>query len=165
VFTIRCTRKLLDRLGVRPTEHHEELAPDPTTRLGDWHANLLYQRSGQIVMLVSDRTLLPVLVPAAPKQGIVERFLEALAAELGMLGVPQRIIRRELAEMTSVRLGPTRSRQVLGTMNDFDRMLDHYLAREGLADAALHLAKAPCSPIGMRSPNDVAVELLASGGE
>jgi len=165
VFTIRCTRKLLDRLGAERSAHQEGVAPATTTGLGDWHANLLYRAGGQIVMLVNDRSLLPVLVRAAPKQGIVERFVEALGAELGALGVPQGIVRRELAEMTSARIEPTRSRQLLGTMNDFDRMLDHYLVREGLAEAALHLAKAPCSPIGMKSPNEVAAEILVSGGE
>jgi hypothetical protein len=43
-------------------------------------------------------------------------------------------------------------------------MLDSYAARDPSPESvALHLAEAPCGPIGMRSPMDLAVELLASG--
>jgi hypothetical protein len=48
-------------------------------------------------------------------------------------------------------------------MNDFDRMLDSY-RRPGrtLVDIALELAEAPCGPIAMQSPKDVAAELLGA---
>jgi hypothetical protein len=41
-------------------------------------------------------------------------------------------------------------------MTDFAFMLDAYLnGGEDLTTASLHLAEAPCGPIGMRSPSDV----------
>ncbi len=61
MFTLRCTRKLLNRL-------HQATAtddPEPTTRLGDWYANLLFRPGGQVVLFVNERTLLPVLVPTS----------------------------------------------------------------------------------------------------
>lgn len=60
VFTFRCTQKLLDRLHVTPT-----LAPDPSDSvLGDWYANLIRVGRTQLVLAVSERTLLPVVLEA-----------------------------------------------------------------------------------------------------
>lgn len=56
MITIRCTQKLLRR--VHPTDE-----PRPsTTRLGDWYANLVFARPEQLVLCVSERTLLAVVV-------------------------------------------------------------------------------------------------------
>jgi hypothetical protein len=60
VFTLRCTKKLLARLGASPALDDVE----PTTRLGDWYANLLFRPGGQVVLFVNERTLLPVIVKA-----------------------------------------------------------------------------------------------------
>jgi hypothetical protein len=43
VFTLRCTKKLLARLG--STTVTDEVGP--TTRLGDWYANLISGRAGR----------------------------------------------------------------------------------------------------------------------
>ncbi len=51
---------------------------------------------------------------------------------------------------------PTNDRHVLGMLNELAFMLDAYLDERSFADVALHLANAPCSPIGMECPRDVA---------
>lgn len=38
-----------------------EVSP-PTTALGDWYANILFLRPQQLVLCVSERTLLPVVI-------------------------------------------------------------------------------------------------------
>ncbi len=164
MFNLRCTKKLLSRFGASRATRAAAAVAAPTTRLGDWHANVLYRTDAELVLLVNDRSLLPVLVSARPGELIVARFVEALRAELHRLGMEPDVVSAEIAEMTDVQLGPTRSRQILGTMNDFDRMLDSYLTSGAtLVDVALRLAEAPCGPIAMRSPQDVALELLAAG--
>jgi hypothetical protein len=60
MFTLRCTRKLLKRLGTRPSSE----AVEPSTVLGDWYANLLHLRPQQLVLAMSERRLLCVVVPA-----------------------------------------------------------------------------------------------------
>jgi hypothetical protein len=83
---------------------------------------------------------------------------------LERLDVPVDRINAEVAEMSEVRMSATRSRQVLGSMSDFDRMLDSYRTPgRTLIDIALELAEAPCGPIAMQSPKDVAAELLGAG--
>lgn len=93
VFTLRCTAKLLRRLRAAPIA----ATAAPTTTLGDWYANLLYEPGGQ----------------------------------------------------------------VLGSMTDFAWMLtaDRGEGRS-LIERSIQLAHAPCGPIGMRSPEDVAPALL-----
>ena len=60
MFTLRCTKKLLTRLKVKP-----DLQPPPsTTKLGDWYADTLNLGRERLVLCVSELTLLPVVVPA-----------------------------------------------------------------------------------------------------
>ena len=49
-------------------------------------------------------------------------------------------------------------------MNDFTRMLNFYLDGRPLVEVALHLAEAPCGPIGMARPRDAARELFTQTG-
>ncbi len=60
VYTLRCTGKLLARLGT-VTEVARE---PPTTVLGDWYGTLIHAPGMQLVLLMSERTLLPLVVPA-----------------------------------------------------------------------------------------------------
>jgi hypothetical protein len=152
MLTLRCTARLLKRLRAGP----DESSGPATTSLGDWHANLLYVARKQVVLLVNDRTLLPIVVPSAPVAALAKRFRESTAMVLAALGVSREHIAREVAAMAEVRIARTNSRQILGSMTDFTSMLDAYLnAGEDLMTASLHLAEAPCGPIGMKSPSDV----------
>jgi hypothetical protein len=160
VFTLRCTGKLLKRLHATPGVDLEE----PTTRLGDWYATLVYEGYEQLVLCVSERSLLPVVIPAREARTLVPRFRDALSELLVLLGVPTTEIERELAAMVDVRIGRTASRQILGSMNDFLRMLSYRRPGTSLLEESRKLAEAPCGPLGMRSPDDVAPELLRRRG-
>src|SRR5207245_8380558 len=70
-------------------------------------------------------------------------------------------IRDEQQQMAQIAFAPTSSRQILGTMNDFDRMLEP-APGQSLTSAALELAQAPCGPIGMDSPDRATVRLFAN---
>ena len=156
MFTLRCTRRLLVRLGP-PTL--DEVAP--TTLLGDWYANLCFRPGGQVVLFVNERSLLPVLVPAAPAARLATRFQAAAADMLLRLGVPAPVVDLERREMEQVRIGRTASRQVLGSMTDFAYLMESYrLDPIALDDLALKLAQAPCGPIGMKRPAEVVLELV-----
>ena len=85
MFTLRCTGKLLKRLG-RPDEASPAV---PSTRLGDWYAHLLFTRP-QIVLCVSERTLLPVLIPAADAASLVPRLRDAVGTMLRALDCQRR---------------------------------------------------------------------------
>lgn len=74
MYTHRCTAKLLRRLGppaVGP-------ANQPLTRLGDWYATLVHAPRMQLVLMVSERSLLPILLPAREASTLLERAPMAL---------------------------------------------------------------------------------------
>ncbi|MGH3826906.1 MAG: DUF6933 domain-containing protein, partial [Pseudonocardiaceae bacterium] len=61
MLIVRATKKLLDRLD----PPGPDAGPASTTLLGDWYATALFWRP-QVALLVSEVTLLPVLMPLAP---------------------------------------------------------------------------------------------------
>jgi hypothetical protein len=122
--------------------------------LGDWSANLLFVGRQQVVLAVSHVTLLPVLLPAAPFKTLPARLPDGVGQMLHALRIDPTKIVAEVSAMEECIVAPTNDRRVLGTMNDFDRMLDSYLDRRSLQAEALQLAEAPCGPIGMASPID-----------
>lgn len=153
MVVIRGTRKLLQRLGMAPSR---EAARASTTKLGDWTANIVVERRQHLVLAVSQRTLLPVLLSLAPSKTFLMRFPDAVRDTLTALGVSEDAAASEVAAMSERVVAVTNDRTVLGSLNDFSQMLPSYLDGGSLLDAALQLSRAPCSPIGMERPRDVA---------
>src|SRR5262249_50781317 len=56
--------------------------------------------------------------------------------------------------ITEAVIGRTVSRQILGSMNDFVRMLDSYRGAGSLLEVSLRLAETPCGPLRMNSPRE-----------
>jgi hypothetical protein len=143
-----------------------KVAPDPsppasTNRLGDWYANLLYAKPQQLILCISQRTLLPVVVLAKGSEPVAVRLAAGVAKTLQAMGISGPAVDAELAAMADATISSTASRQVLGSMNDFASLLEAYLAHgDTLEQAALKLADAPCSPIGMNSPKEATIELM-----
>jgi len=157
VYTLRCTAKLLRRLGP-PLDGSPEL---PTNRLGDWYATLVHAPRMQLVLMVSERSLLPLVVPAREASTLLERAPTVLAEVLLQLGVRPTVIEHEIAAMAGASIGRTAKRRVLGSMNDFLGMMrSHPWPPSSLTALSLELAEAPCGPIGMMSPDDLTRELL-----
>jgi hypothetical protein len=152
MFTLRCTQRLLARLDA-PTA----TALPPTTVLGDWYANLLNVGRLRLVLCTSERTLLTVLVPAKELGALPDRLRTTVGRMLGHLAIPADAIAREDREMRWHQTGPTASRQVLGSMNDFAFLADTYIRDDGrdadLNAIAILLNRAPCRPIKYESPD------------
>ena len=157
MFTLRCTARLLKRLKTTPA-----MTPIvPSTRLGDWYANLLFTRPAQLILCVSERTLLPVLVPARELETLQSRFCRVVCDVLHAIGVAEQAVRDEERAMADMAVGRTATKRVLGSMNDFAWMADGYLeGSASLFDASLHLAETPCSPLDMDSPRRATVALF-----
>lgn len=119
----------------------------PTTRLGDWYANLIHVGRQQLVLAVSEKTLLPVVVPAAPNSTLVPRLRAAVAEVLHSFGISRGEIEKEGAAMNEVVYGKTTSRQVVGVLVDLAKALPYHLDDGTLLDVSLRLAETPCSPL------------------
>lgn len=163
MLTLRCTQKLLRRMSERPTETESK----PTTLLGDWYANILFSKP-QLVLCISERTLLPVVVRAKEIQLLGDRFAGAVRELLTVLEIAPRLIDQELAQMQGLRFGRTINKRVLGSLNDFMFQLDCSVHDEPdmpLLLRSLELGQIPCSPIGFKFPTEATVELFASGSD
>lgn len=158
MFTMRCTRALLKRLKVHP----EPSPATSTTRLGDWYCNLLHTRPQQLLLCVSEKTLLPVVMSAKGSQPVEVRLASGVGEMLSAIGVSETVIEAELRDMAEVTVSTTASRTVLGSMNDFAFMLESHLTHgDTLIEVALRLSESPCRPIGMNAPRDATIELLS----
>lgn len=161
MFVLRCTKKLYQRIEPWAAPEREPLSP-ATTRLGDWTGNIVIIRRQHLVLAVSNVTLLPVLLPLAPAKTLLTRLPEAVRAVLMALEIDPRKIDSEVNGMGEVIVTGTNDRWVLGSINDFGRLLEAYLDQRSLVDVALHVAEAPCSPIGMARPRDETVRVFSA---
>jgi hypothetical protein len=163
VFVFRCTKRLYQRIEPWAAPEREPLTQS-TTRLGDWTANIVIIRRQQLVLAVSNVTLLPVLLPIAPAKTLLIRFPEAVAQVLRALRIDPEKVATEVNAMGEVIVTSAKDRKVLGSLNDFVRMLDAYLDERSLTDVALELAEAPCGPLGMKSPREATLALFVTPG-
>jgi hypothetical protein len=159
MFTLRCTRKLLNYLSADSAG----IDIAPTTVLGDWYANLLFTKHARLMICVSERSLLPVFVEANARFSFVERFRQSVRSLLEYVGVEAPFVEREIGNMFEFRIGATTNRRVLGSLGELS-----FLAREviklqsGLDPMALatEIAETPCSVISYQSPKSMTLALL-----
>ncbi len=160
VTTLRCTAKLRKRL-YRVGDPLP--SPSDASVLGEWYADLVVRRPRQLALFVNARTLLPFVIPASPAPGILLWMGDELERILVDIGVDPARASKEAAHLhpSNVTIAPTASRQVLGSMTDFKHLLHIHLdAGDSPHEASLRMADAPCSPLGMDRPRDVALSLF-----
>jgi len=159
MVTLRCTKKLLRRLGATSPA---EVRP-PTTTLGDWYATILHTRPHHVILCISARSLLSVIVPAREPYTLTSRFQAAVKKHLLAIGAPPQAVEREMTEMQEIELGPTMSRSVLGSLRELTFAVEFGL-KSGrfltLEELQLYLSTYIMGAIGMRYPREAALELL-----
>jgi hypothetical protein len=145
VYTVHSTKRLLDRVKQRP----QPAVAEPSSMLGNWYATFVGWRP-QVVLLVNERTLLPVMMPLAPAATLLARFPEELAAVLRALDVPGEFIVEELATMGDGSFAKTANRSVVGSMTEFVFLAEAWRDRGRTGDLVTmsrYLADVPCSPL------------------
>jgi len=158
VLVLRCTQKLLKHVGPPVAD-----PPASTTALGDWYAQPLAVGHQRYVLLVSERSRLPVLMPGRDVKHLASHFPAALSRVLAGLGVPAEVIARERAEAGEIVIAKTASRSVLGTLNDFSHMLRWQLWDDPAPDLtieAVRLSDTPVGPLGPSWPDEFTFRLL-----
>lgn len=143
----------------------EQLKPT-TSKLGDWYANLVPTYAGDLIVFVNEKTLLSVAIPIRESDHLLLLFRLRVGNLLGMIGIQSKAIDHELHHYSQIQFGETRSRSVLGSMNDF--VFQYQVIAEeaknkadlSLSNAEHELSQMPCKPIDYRAPSDIAKELL-----
>ena len=121
MIAIRCTKKLLDRIGA------PSLATAPTTAiLGDWYARPVAAGHQRLILLISEHSRLPVVMSARDVKQLAANFPDALAAVLWGLGLSAAVIQGELEAASEAVIAKTNSRSHLGTLIDFSYLLAGY---------------------------------------
>ena len=161
MYAIRCTRKLLDRGAPPPIQSPTA----PTTVLGDWYANIIFTRPEQLVICISQKTLLPVVVPAKDIKRLPERVLAAAEIMLTAIGVPGEEVASELDEMQKAVFAKTADRRVLGSLNDFVFHLQHGTGSHQhmtLHERALCIAQMPCGALEYAYPTEATLAAFSA---
>src|ERR1019366_535779 len=91
MVAIRCTKKLLARVGPP-----REVSEPATTILGDWYACPLAVGHQRYVLLISERSRLPVLLAGRDLKHLAGNFPDALAPVLWGLGIDAAAVQREV---------------------------------------------------------------------
>ncbi len=116
---IHCTGKLQKEMGLKPSDLSYQ---DPTPEmLGGWHANLIYIDRKKCVLFANDKTLFNFITPDVSRPQIKklsELFLSYLSCVLTQEGVDEKAKSKILAEYETVEYAKTKSRSVLGSLND-----------------------------------------------
>ena len=160
MFTFRCTSRLINKLLAPVVDD----PPPPTTRLGDWYGNVLYSGHDRLMIFVSERSLLPVVMPLRERTQLLPNFRSRLSELLMHMSVSEKAVSSELAEMRQASIAKTANPSLLGTMNDFIRNAKAYVQMHDdlhLLDLELWLAETPCGPGDYRYPDRLAPQLLA----
>lgn len=163
--TLRCTHKLLARLGLPASLKSPH---PPTNALGNWYMNLLRIGRHQLVIATSERSLFTVLLPARDlSDSLSENLLLAVEYQLVAIGISPERASQETSAMFPITWGNTANRSVLGSMTDMAMRLPLLLAGgRTIYDAMRDLNNTPMSGIAtaeerMPYPVDVALVLLA----
>ena len=122
MVAIRCTARLLARVGPP-----QEVSVPTTAVLGDWYAAPLGVNRQRFVLLISERSRLPVLMVGRDLKHLTDNFPDALAPVLWGLGISAAVIQREVQATREAVIAKTNSRSLLGTLTDFSFMLKWWM--------------------------------------
>ena len=142
MLVLRCTTKLLSKLGLPPRAEGET----SSGLLGDWYATLVRTRRCHYVLAMARNTLLPVVVSGRELRAFPLRLASAVADVLAAYGVPAEAIEKELAAMAPVRYVKTDDRSNVGVLTEFQRLLVddlEYVPTAPLTALSLRLAHTP----------------------
>jgi hypothetical protein len=163
---LRRTNRLRSQIPDSP-----QPAGESDTVLGDWYVNRVVIQRMPLLLIISSRSLLPIVTRARDVRSLPARLPDLVGDRLRKLGVPPVVIEAEVERMNPVVVRPTADRSVVGILVEYAYLLEGYLERgvhgpDMLQAAEQELEGTPCltSLTGNRTlwPRTKALELLAT---
>lgn len=164
---IRCTKKLLDDLGL---EAAPPAGTDPAdSLLGDWYANALRIGREKCVLVMNEKTLYSFLLPWSFRKNpanFAQAFMEGLRQRLEAAWIEPDDIQRVMSEYEKVEFTTTNSRRLLGSMNDLAKMYEFYVTESGgvkngdLAEAVRKANQTPQRNLEWRNSEETMEQLF-----
>lgn len=167
MLQIRCTKKVLDALGLRQTDLCGTKEPDSI--LGNWYANLFTVDRRKTLIFINERTLLSFIVYGMRKDNIgnfKEYFHRGLRQLLLIESIGNEKIEEILAQYETVELTKTDSRTVLGNLNDLVDMYKYLIVYDGglkecdLTSIIRQANRTPQRNLGWKYSVEILAELL-----
>lgn len=157
--TLRLSSQLLRRLGAVSSD------AAPSGQLGDWYARIVRTRPRHLVLCTNERTLLCVVIPLAPQNQLLQRFIAAAQNRINQIHAPATVRMKERIALADVHIGRATSRSVIGSMNEFAYAVDAWFEHgsdDDIEALGLWLCDTPCFPLRTTWPWREA-ELLLTG--
>jgi hypothetical protein len=143
---------------------HTDPTPEPpTTALGDWHANLIHISRIQLILFVNDVSRLAVITPARKSHQLGNHLMHGLNDLLIALHIPLQWIQPEIADMQNFRISKSRSRSVLGTMNEYKFHMEYFSgpwSNNAMTALGENLSNMLVGPPPYIKPYEIALKLL-----
>lgn len=167
MLQIRCTKKVLDALGLRQADLSGVKEADSI--LGNWYANLFTLDRRKTLIFVNEKTLLSFIVYGMRKDNIgnfKEYFYRGLRQLLLIENIGNEKIEEILAQYETVELTKTDSRTVLGNLNDLVDMYKYLIVYDGglkecdLTSITRQVNRTPQGNLGGKYSIDILAELL-----
>jgi hypothetical protein len=111
---IRCTKKLLSRISRESRSVGTGAGSDV---LGDWVANVVPIMGGELILVLNEKSLLTLVLPASELEGLPAAIALEASRLLGVVGAPQAFVESALAEISEARPAPNQSRHFVGLLN------------------------------------------------
>ncbi len=114
MLTFRCTKKARDYFQINPQEINES----STAILNEWYLNIAPTVLGNFLLFVDAPTKLTVVVPCDAITDVGAAFCRSAIALYERLEFPDELISDEAQQIVTAIYTKTKSRSVLGCMND-----------------------------------------------
>lgn len=112
------------------------------TALGDWYVNRIVVDRKPLLLLVSAKSLLPIVIRAKEVRMLPDRLPDLVAGRLKRLGVPSHLRKAEEAAMHPVKVGMTADRSVVGILVEQARLAPDYVGPGLLDETTLHFVES-----------------------
>jgi hypothetical protein len=129
---IRCTGKPQKEMGLKKAEI---CGVEPKfSYLGSWHANLIYVDRRKCVLFVNDKTLFNFMAPDVSRaeiRNLSVLFKSYLPCVLSDAGFNASATEKIMSEYDEISYAKTKSRSVLGSMNDLAFHYKYHIQNAG----------------------------------
>ena len=105
--------------------------------LGDWYVKRFVVDRRPLLMMMSAVSLFPIITPARDVRSLPKRLGGVVSDRLKRIGVDDTLVLREVATMTSVAVGGTKNRSVMGSLVDFCKLTALTLPINGWDEGSL----------------------------
>jgi hypothetical protein len=164
---LRCTKKVLDALGIKPSELFE--CKEVNSLLGNWYVNLFNIDRRKALLFMSEKTLFSFMLFGVKKTNIKDMplfLLNGLTRLLQIEGFTEKQINEVISDFKNMEITKTNSRSVLGNLNDLKNMYEIMIYHDGglkhcdLGTIILKINRTPQRNLGWKYSIDVVKEII-----